>query len=104
MGYKKLAAGTKTGEVSKSVTSILDAPSSEAEESFDFDVSGLPDEFQNLLNARKKEHVALWNEYGIGSSVEKQAHFTQVVLSTDVMAPNDPDATLERLKPFYWLI
>lgn len=83
-----MSSRAKASDVSEKVAALLEARTRitpEDEESFDFDVSGLPDEFQSLLNAKRREHLELWKEYRIGECVEKQAHFTQIVLSTDVM-------------------
>lgn len=105
--YKSALAGTKREKFSAMVDSILLAAPTfgpEDEEAFDFDVSGLPDEFRDTLNARKEGHLAFWKEYGITTSVEKQAHFTQIVLRTNAMVPGNPDETLSRMAAFYWLI
>lgn len=85
-----MSSRAKVLEVTGNVSSILETRtpiSTEDEESFDFDVSGLPEEFQALLNAKRLEHLELWKKYGIGERIEKQAHFTQVVISTDAMVP-----------------
>ena len=90
-GYRLVSSKLAAKRAQNKAKEILDwqenAPrySKEDEDAFDFNVGTLTESYQELFIAMREEHLALWNQYGISKCVEKQAHFTQIVMNGDAV-------------------